>query len=205
MADRPGMSEVSSSRELMTWYWLKEELVAYCELANLPANGSKQTILDRIAYALDHEGALLPSAPKPRPTSRFNWAREDLSPDTVITDSVTFGPNFRRYMKSRIGKKFTCHSDFMDWVLENTGKTLLDAEEEWQRLEDRKKDPEFRRSIARQNMMAQYVRDFLEAHPELGFNDAVRVWSWKKRRPMKQGRVLYEKSDILGTGGAGNN
>lgn len=139
----------------------------------------------------------MPVAMKKRPTSSFNWPKEELSPNTILTDSVTFGPNFRGYMKRRIGKKFVCHRDFMDWVQSNPGKSLLEAEEAWRRLEDRKKDPEFKRSIARQNMMAQYVRDFLEASPELTFKDAVKAWARKKTMPMKQGRVLFEKSDII--------
>ena len=99
-------------------------------------------------------------------------------------------------MKEQIGSKFVCHSDFMDWVKANVGKTLADAVRTWNELEDRKKDPNFKRNIAPQNMLAQYARDFFADNPDRTHADMMRCWKLKKALP-NQGRVLYEASDLL--------
>ncbi|WP_430908238.1 DUF6434 domain-containing protein [Maribacter sp. 2-571] len=194
--ERPPFEDIRTGAEFNRWYWLKEELVAICKQANIPGNGRKFELRDRIIFALDHPNEPLPKAPKKVKKSTFNWARASLSLDTKITDSVSFGPNFRNFMKSHVGKRFSCHSDFMDWVKANTGKTLEDAVMIWHELEDRKKNPDFKRAIAANNMLAQYVRDFLADNPEKRFKDALHHWKIKKTLPTETGFVVYEISDL---------
>ena len=192
---RPFFEDIKTGKEFKRWYWLKEELVAICKQCNLPFSGGKFDLQDRIAYALDNDGQLL-KRPKIKKTSNFNWANEILTPNTIITDNITFGPNFRNFMKTEIGKKFNCHGDFMDWVKENPGKTLQDAINQWQILEDRKKDPNFKREIADHNMYAQYTRDFLKNNPGKTIRDAKKYWLLKKQLPTESGFIRYEKKDL---------
>ncbi len=193
---RPAFEDIKTGDEFKRWYWLKEELEEICKCSGLPCMGRKFDLQDRIAFALDNRGAL-PSAPrKKKAASGFNWAKSKLTPETRITDNVSFGPNFRRFMKAEIGKGFSCHSDFMDWVKANPGKTLADAVEQWQILEARKKDPEFRRKIASNNMYNQYTRDFFDDNPEMTKEDARAFWLLKKQLPTKDGFVRYERSDL---------
>ncbi|MEO1514382.1 MAG: DUF6434 domain-containing protein [Bacteroidota bacterium] len=194
--ERPDFSDIRSGEEFNQWYWLKSEMVDICREAGLPINGRKFDLRDRIMYALDNDGALLPAAKQPRKTSRFNWARSELALDTVITDNVSFGPNFRKFMTTQIGSRFVCHSDFMDWVKARVGHTLGEAVVQWELLEKRKEDPTFQRDIAKQNMLAQYVRDFLADHPDKVFKDALACWKRKRRLPMKGGYVRYAASDL---------
>ena len=51
--------------------------------------------------------------------------------------------------------------------------------EQWHALEDRKKDPKFHRSIAKHNMLSQYVRDFLAHQEDASFKDALYYWNKK--------------------------
>lgn len=162
--------------------------------SGLPSGGSKFELRDRIIYALDNNGAIKPKKGI-KSKSKFNWAKETLSSETVITDNVSFGPNFRRFMKSEIGHKFQCHSDFMNWVKANTGKTLGDAILKWKELEKRKEDPNFRREIARHNMYAQYIRDFLDDNKKASLELVRKCWMVKKQLPTKNGFVVYEASD----------
>ncbi|MEO1257216.1 MAG: DUF6434 domain-containing protein [Bacteroidota bacterium] len=196
-SNRPHFTEIKSGNEFSNWYWLKAEMVAICKTLSLPYSGGKFELRDRIIYALDHDGKILKPPKKKKATAKFNWAKEQLALSTVITDNVSFGPNFRRFMKRHIGKNFSCHSDFMDWARNNAGKTLQDAILKWQELEDRKKDPNFKRKIAAHNMMSQYVRDCFADHPELTFQEVHQCWERKKQLPMKEGRVKYEPSDLL--------
>lgn len=193
---RPDFSEIRDGFEFQKWYWLKAELVEICKQSGIPYNGGKFELRDRIAYALDHDGKLPPESEKKAKTSRFNWANGDLTPETVITDNVSFGPNFRRFMKAQLGEKFQCHGDFMDWVKANIGKTLHDAVEAWKQLEKRKENPEFRREIAPYNQYNQYLRDFTDDNPNCSLMQAKRCWEHKKKLPLKNGTVKYEKSDL---------
>jgi hypothetical protein len=194
--ERPHFNDIKTSEEFKRWYWLKDELIAICKAAKLPYDGGKFMLRDRIVYALDNAGAVAPAEKKVKSQSHFNWASANLTLETVITDNVSFGPNFRRFLTQHIGNQFVCHSDFMDWVKQNTGKTLQNAAIKWQELEDRKNDPYFKRDIAEHNMLAQYVRDFLADNEDKTFKDALKTWAIKKLLPMENGFVKYHKSDL---------
>ncbi|WP_425235604.1 DUF6434 domain-containing protein [Ulvibacterium sp.] len=193
---RPDFSEITSGKEFNRWYWLKEELVEICKQARIPYTGRKFELQDRIIFMLDYPGKPLPPIKKEKASSNFNWSKAKLDLDTKITDSISFGPNFRNFMKSEIGPKFSCHSDFMDWVKSNPGKTLEEAILMWYALEDRKKDPNFKRAIAKNNMMAQYVRDFLKDNADQTLKDALYFWKLKKQRPTETRYIVYEKTDV---------
>lgn len=193
---RPEFENIKSGDEFNKWYWLKEEMVEICKRSGLPYTGRKFALRDRIMYALDNGGKLKPEPKKRRAKSNFNWAKATLTLATRITDNVSFGPNFRRFMKSQVGERFSCHSDFMDWVKKNTGKTLENAVEEYIRLEKRKEDPDFKRKIADNNMFNQYTRDFMKDNPNESLQNARKFWLLKKQLPTKNGFVKYEKSDL---------
>lgn len=193
---RPNFEDIASGAEFNRWYWLKEELEDICKRSGLPYSGSKFELRDRIMYALDNSGKLQPKSTTVKATSTFNWARAVLSLETRITDNVTFGPNFRAFMKTQLDEQFSCHGDFMDWVKSNIGKTLGDAVVAWRKLEERKKDPNFKRVIAPNNMYAQYTRDFLKDNPGKTLQHAKKYWLLKKVRPTETGFIRYDPSDL---------
>ncbi|NET33234.1 MAG: hypothetical protein F6K19_14640 [Cyanothece sp. SIO1E1] len=141
--EKPKITDINSSTAFQSWYWLKAEMVEKCKQLGIPYTGGKFELRDRIIYALENDGAVLPIVEKPKPKSKFNWSKATLNLDTEITDNIKFGPNFRRFMSAQIGPHFSCHSDFMDWVREHPGKTLRDAVIKWEELERRKEDPSF--------------------------------------------------------------
>lgn len=175
------------------WYWPVSDLRTFCEMFGLPAQGTKALLRARVLAHL--RGEPLPKAARPK-RSGFNWAREALTPETVITEDVSFGPNVRSYFKARIGKGFSCHGDFMDWMRGAAGLTLADAEAAWHDLEARKDDPAFRREIAACNNMLQYLRDLRDAHPDVPKAQAQGVWAWKARQPAPGGYVVFEAADL---------
>ncbi len=193
---RPAFEDIKSGEEFNKWYWLKEELVTICKRSGLPYTGRKFDLRDRIMYALDNDGKLKPEANRKKTQSKFNWAKSELSLDTIITDNVSFGPNFRRFMKSQIEGKFSCHSDFMDWVKSNEGKTLAHAVDEYRRLEKRKDNPDFEREIADNNMFNQYTRDFLKDNPGESLKSARKFWLLKRQLPTEDGFIRYDQSDL---------
>lgn len=191
---RPDLIDIKTAGELRQWYWLKEELVDYCKQIKVSYTGSKAEITDRLAVMLE-TGTVEAAKPKKKKkvTSRFNWAKEKLTPATIITDSYTNGPNTRRFFKEQIGPKFKFNIDFMAWMKANCGKTLGEAVEQWQKLEDRKKDKTFKSTIPSSNQYNQYMRDFFADNPDLTIKDARKYWLLKRSLP---GHNRYEKSDL---------
>ena len=193
--ERPAIEQIASGKEFNKWYWLKHELVAICKLMNLPIKGNKFELRDRIMNAIDHGEALRPTSPSKK-TSSMNWAKATLSVETRITDTVSFGPNFRRFMKSQIGDKFVCNAEFMAWVKSNVGASLADAIDHWHALEARKENAGFRKEIAPSNMYNQYTRDFIDDNPGTTIKEARACWMVKKERPTDDGVVRYDSSDL---------
>lgn len=192
---RPNIEEIKSGQDFNKWYWLKSEMIAVCQQMNLPTNGRKFDLRDRIMYALDHEGKLLQKK-KTKPISNFNWRKATLKPETIITDNIIFGQNLRRFMKTHLGEQFSFNTDFMAWMKANTDKTLKHAVETWKILEKRKNDPNFQTDIADHNMYNQYTRDFLKDNPNTSLKQVRKCWHEKRKLPMKDGFVKYERSDI---------
>lgn len=193
---RPDFIKIESGEEFNDWYWTKEEMLAFCKSSNLPSDGSKFALRDRIMYALDNEGAIKPDQKKKKPTSKFNWTKESLTPETPITDNISFGNNLREFMVGQIGSHFSFNIAFMDWAKHSSGKSLKEAVIKWQALEDLKKDKGNKTHIPPHNMLNQYVRDFLDDNPASSFGVAKKAWSLKRKLPMKDGFVKYEKSDL---------
>ncbi|MEM6319207.1 MAG: DUF6434 domain-containing protein [Bacteroidota bacterium] len=188
------MIDVKTAAELRQWYWLKQELVDYCKLLKISYTGSKAEITDRIAEML--ETGIVPTistTKKQKPTSRFNWAKEPLTTETIITDSYTNGPNTRRFFQKEIGPKFKFNIDFMAWMRDNCGKTLRDAIDQWHILEERKKDTNYQSTIPTSNQYNQYVRDFFTDNPDKTIKDARHFWLLKRSLP---GSNKYEPSDL---------
>ncbi len=192
---RLDFSEIKDATEFRKWYWLKAELVQICKQSSLPISGSKFQLQDKIADFMD-SGAINP-LPKLKTSSSFDWSKESLSRDTVITDNVRFGPNFRKFMKREIGNAFQCKAEFMKWVKTNIGKTLGNAIDYWFTMQKEIKSPGFKSKIADHNMFNQYLRDYLSDNAGHSVQQAQRSWSLKKQMPAKNGYVKYEKADLL--------
>lgn len=192
---RPAFDKAMTEAEFDRWYWPKEALATICQELNLARSGSKaqlrQRVLDRLAARPEQR---TPKAPVP--VSEVNWTKAALKPETIITPDITFGRNVRGFFKDQIGPKFVCTGEFMAWVKSNPGRPLSDAVDAWVALEDRKKDPGFRRPIAPHNNYLQYLRSFKDAFPHRTDEDAKRCWDEKKIRPASGGYVRFENSDL---------
>ena len=194
-SQRPNFAEIANGAEFNRWYWLKREMVQICKELGLPGTGSKFELRDRIMFALDNGGKLLPT-PKEKVLSRFNWAKGELTPKTLITDNISFGQNLRKFMKAQIGEHFSFNTDFMAWAKEHPGRTLEEAVQKWLELENRKKDPAFRSQIADHNMYNQYLRDIMDDNPGLSAAQARTCWEHKKQLPTEDGFIRYEATDL---------
>lgn len=93
--------------EFERWYWPVNLLRQFCEELEIPSGGTKKQMRLRVAYK---HGApeITTEEPGQRTTfkSTFNWSRETLTPQTVITDNVSFDSNFRAFFRREIGDVF---------------------------------------------------------------------------------------------------
>ncbi|MEM6889367.1 MAG: DUF6434 domain-containing protein [Pseudomonadota bacterium] len=194
--NRPPIDSFSAGAELRKWYWLKSELVAYAKTLRLRTTGGKFTVLDRIAHHLD-TGELTWSGDKQdKPKSTFDWHSAPLTPDTIITDSYRNSQNVRRFFKAHADESFKFNIALMNWMRDNTGRTLADAIEAYHYFKAEAARPGYKSQIAHHNQFNQYTRDFLADNPDLGMAEVRRFWALKRDQPAPNGRHTYDRSDL---------
>jgi hypothetical protein len=194
--NRPAIEDCPTGAELRRWYWLKPELESRAKALGLRATGGKFTILDRIAHFLDTVETDWPGDRKSKPASTFDWHSADLTPETVITDSYRNSQNVRRFFKAHAGETFKFNIAFMEWMRENTGKTLADAVDAYHRMKADEARPGFKSEIAPHNQYNQYTRDFLADNPHLGMSEVRKFWALKRDTPSEDGHHVYHPSDL---------
>ncbi|NDV47523.1 hypothetical protein D0T49_10740 [Paludibacter sp. 221] len=192
--DRPKLDINISPDDFKNYYWLKEELVVFCRQNGIDHSGGKADISGRIMLFLETGiKTTKKAAKKPEKSSGFDWNTETLSPSTIITDDYKNTQNVRGFFAKEIGKQFSFNVQFMDWMKENTGKTLADAVNEWKKIHAQKKDKNYKTNIAPQFEYNKYIRAFMTDNPDKTLKDAINCW--KKKRSRK-GTNEYEKSDL---------
>ena len=192
---RPILNKNISIKDFQDYYWLKEELIEFCCEIGINQTGGKIEISNRISHLLKTGEIITKSNnKKKRKTSNFDWNKEVLSTETLITDNYKNTENVRVFFICKIGKQFKFNVEFMNWMKINIGKTLADAIIEWQRIVIMKKDGNYKTSIAPQFEYNKYMRDSLFDNPELSSKDAMRSWKMKRS---KAGNNNYDKSDLL--------
>ena len=194
---RPKIELITSGAELRRWYWLKDELIQQARAVGINTKGGKFEILERLANYLENGEKKLPSDKiKPRKISNFDWHKEVLSLETVITDNYKNSQNVRTFFATQVGPDFKFNIEFMAWMKANAGKTLDDAVKEYHAMRERMSAEGYKTKIKSHNQFNQYTRDFLADNPQMGMNDVRRVWKLKRSLPSKDGRHVYEKSDL---------
>ena len=194
---RPKIELITSGAELRRWYWLKDELIQQARVVGINTKGGKFEILERLANYLDTGEKKLPSDKiKQRKISNFDWHKEVLSLETVITDNYKNSQNVRTFFATQVGPDFKFNIEFMAWMKANAGKTLGDAVKEYRAMRERMSAEGYKTKIKSHNQFNQYTRDFLADNPQMGINDVRRVWKLKRSLPSKDGRHVYEKSDL---------
>ena len=193
---RPKIEDITTGTELKRWYWLKSELVAHARSVGVKATSGKFVILERIAHFLDTGERAYPGDKRQSVRSKFDWHSEDLTSETVITDSYKNTQNVRRYFKEAVGPQFKFNIAFMEWMRTNKGKTLADACTAYRAIREQEQTPGFRSKIKEHNQFNQYTRDFLADNPDLTMDDVRKVWVLKVQLPSETGRHVYSPDDL---------
>lgn len=186
MMERPELSRHLDSKTFREFYYLKEDLVAFCRENSLPASGGKIEITDRIAHFLDTGETLAPSTPKRKAPAEFV-----IHEGAEIESDFVCSERHRAFFKERIGKGFSFSVPFQAWLKSNPGKTYGEAVKAYHKLlADKKKGSS---PIDKQFEYNTYIRDFFAGNDGRSLEEAIRCWKYKKALP---GNNRYEASDL---------
>lgn len=186
--DRPDITKELNSKDFLEFYYLKEELVAFCRENGLPASGSKQELTSSIAYYLD-TGKVKPAEPKAKRTAKPRVTA--ITKETLIESGFVCSELHRAFFKSELGDGFSFNVAFQKWLKENAGKTYADAIEAYKEIKEAKKNG--KTDIGKQFEYNTYVRAFFDDNKGASLEDAIKCWKYKKSL---KGHNRYEKSDL---------
>lgn len=194
---RPDLNQEISIKDFKNYYWLKEELIAFCRKHALPTSGGKIEIKERILEFLETGRSIR----LPRATKKFSNSTDistnpaPLSLNTIITSDYKNSEANRAFFKSVIGEKFHFTVNFMNFFKNNVGKTYGDAISEWHREHELKKQGKFKTTIGKQFEYNQYFRDFFAdpINKSKSRKEATQLWMIKKTLPEAR---KYSRDDL---------
>ncbi len=108
---RPKLNKETNPEEFFNYYWLKEELFAFCKSYMIPQNGSKQDLTNRIFHYLKTGENLKIAAKK---TSKKNTHEFAIKLDSKIKENYTNDEIHRAFFKNEIGIHFKFNVPFMN-------------------------------------------------------------------------------------------
>ena len=101
---RPQLTDRPDSETFRKYYYLKEELVAFCRTNGLPTCGGKEVLTERIAYFLETGKQLAPSRSAPE---KKTCSPSKIELTTEIEPNFVCSEKHRAFFREQIGKSFT--------------------------------------------------------------------------------------------------
>ena len=188
MKSRPEITVRLDSRTFREYYYLKEELVAFCRENHLPVSGGKQELTERIACFLDSGEVRQPTAKR---IANHKTAAAEITPESIIEEGFECTESHRAFFKKQMGNGFSFNVRFQQWLKSNAGKTYADAVAAYNEILKAKRGK--KSSIGKQFKYNTYIRDFFADNAGKTLEDAVKCWNYKKNL---KGHHRYEKSDL---------
>lgn len=179
MSNRPKLHKNLDPEVFKQFYYLKEELIAFCKQEKLQSVGSKEELNQIIMHYLKTKEKLTISKRK-----RVDCDTLDLN--TVIPSNMRFSESNREFFKQYLGENFRFSVPFQQWLKANAGKTFQDAIDAYPNLTRNKE-------IDRQFEYNTYIRDFFKDNCDKTLQDAITCWKYKKSIV---GHNRYEKEDL---------
>lgn len=186
MAIRPCITADMDANTFRSYYYLKEELVAFCKANGLPTSGGKLEITNRIAHYLETK-EILPAIPVRKKTVDIGV----ISKESKIETNFVCSEKHRAFFTENIGNSFSFNVDFRKWLKMNGGKTYAQAIKAYHEIMEKKKNGKTK--IDKQFEYNTYIRDFFDDNKGRSLEDAIKCWKHKKSL---QGHNRYEKCDL---------
>jgi hypothetical protein len=168
------------------YYYLKEQLTAFCRENGLRISGGKPELTERVyGYLLTGERAAWERTPRPRTVAA------EIRPDTAIGPDLLLSQTVRAFFEEHIGTSFTFCLGFNRWLRDNPERTFGDAVNAYREIKEAGRHQ--RTVIGRQFEYNTYIRDFFADNPGRTLKDAIVCWKHKKALP---GSNRYDRSDL---------
>lgn len=172
---RPDLDSALSAEDFLDFYWLKDELLAFCRAHYLPTSGSKADLTERISHFLG-TGELPASFGKPRQPKAI--MPQSFTRETLIEPGWRCSQALRQFFEQELGRTFHFNSFMRDYITQRgIGHSLDEAIAGWR---ESKSKPAGSGEIGRQFEYNQFTRDYFKANPHANREDVVR--KWKKKR-----------------------
>ena len=189
MESRPVLCRYMDSKTFREYYYLKEELVAFCRDNQLPTSGGKQELTERIACFLDTGNVMKPINRRPKAQKTTSSEITRLS---TIEEGFVCSEKHRVFFRTEIGRSFSFNVQFQEWLKSHPGDTYENAIAAYYEILEEKKSR--KNSIGKQFEYNTYIRDFFADNEGKTLEDAIRCWKYKKSL---KGHNRYERSDRM--------
>ncbi len=178
--ERPPLTAQLSAQEFAAWYWLKEELVSFCQTTKISPTGRKRAIEARIFDFL--AGRSTNAKPKrrlhPAPPVRHTGPMPDkFHLVTLIGPGWRCGPKLGAFLREHLGPGFRFNAPVRDFFHTGAGKRLGEVEAVY-RESIRPDAPT--RPIPEQLEYNRHFREYFQSHPNATREAAIAAW-WAKR------------------------
>ena len=192
--NRPVLTPKTPVQDFLEFYWLKEELIDFCQRHGLRTSGGKIEITQRIAQYL-RTGKVPTEHPAASPSGAAGGGPLRLALDAPLTKNYNNGERVRTFFESAIGPHFHFTVGFMKFCRENPTKTFADAIRYWEEEHQRKKDKSYQPEISAQFEYNQYIRDFMADNRRKGATLSQAIQCWKGKRSQR-GDNKYDPEDL---------
>lgn len=185
--ERPELDKTLDSQLFKEYYYLKEELAAFCRQEGLQTTGGKLDLTERIVHYL--------KTGEKKSSSVKVIKQQDIgviTSESIIEKEFVCSEKHRAFFKQVIGKNFSFNVTFQKWLKANGGKTYREAiKAYYQILEDKKHG---KTKIDKQFEYNTYIRDFFADNNGKSLDEAIKCWKYKKSL---QGGNRYERTDLV--------
>jgi hypothetical protein len=202
LTERPALDERPAPEVFLKFYYLKEELLAFCRTNGLGTSGSKTDLTSRVESFL-RTGRV----PEGATTAADAPARRRTTPPAAVAQEepaldAQLGPNFkcteerRSFFESQVGRRFHFSVKLQRYLRSNPKATYADAIAEWRRLDAARSGPAQDTEtdqIDPQFEYNRYIRAFFADNPGLKLNDAIACWRFRRGLP---GERTYTRADL---------
>jgi hypothetical protein len=186
MEERPALANGLDGETFRSYYYLKEELIAFCRQEGLQTAGGKEDLTRRISHYLD-TGEKLAAERRTRAVVDAG----EITEDSPIGNGFVCSERHRAFFEEKIGKSFSFNVAFLKWLRSNAEKSCGDAILAYRRILDEK--TERKAPIGEQFEYNTYIRDFFADNSGKSLADAIVCWRYKKGL---RGHNRYERGDL---------
>lgn len=176
---RPGLTGNLTGGELLSWYWLKEELADFARRLGIRATGGKELLAQRIAAKLDDAPFAEPQRARRTVRAQLN---NPLTPETVIPEGQRCSQIVRAWFIEHVGGSFGFDAEMRSFFAGTDGtQTMQDALDHYRATRERGA-----KTIDAQFEYNRFTRAWHEANPTGAREDLLHAWQRYRERPIEQ-------------------